>query len=99
MTGRRTLRTGLLAVGLLAGAAGVSYGTTALTTSTTVIQACQAKNGVLRVVVSAAECDQKFETTLSWNSDGPAGTPGPAGAAGPAGPVGHRRERPSGPEG
>jgi hypothetical protein len=50
----------------------------------TVIQACQDKQGRLRVVAQAGACD-KHESAISWNSVGPAGPPGAAGPAGPKG--------------
>ena len=47
----RALRVGAIAVAALGCAAGVAMGTTALVrTSTTAIQACEGKNGGLRIV-------------------------------------------------
>ncbi len=52
------------------------------------------KDGGLRVVTSADQCDPKQETAIQWNKQGPAGPAGPAGAQGPSGPQG-----PAGPQG
>ena len=60
----------------LAVAAGAAYATGSDTPQT--IQACQEKNGTLRVVATDADCKQG-ETPLSWNTQGPQGPPGPAG--------------------
>ncbi|MDQ1639547.1 MAG: hypothetical protein QOF62_2886 [Pyrinomonadaceae bacterium] len=58
------------------------------------IQACYNNtNGGLRRVNSPADC-KNHETSISWNTAGPAGPQGPTGAQGPAGPVG-----PAGPAG
>jgi type VI secretion system secreted protein Hcp len=60
------------------------------------IYACSDNGGKLRLVSAAGDC-KKNETSLSWNTVGPAGpagaagaagAPGAAGAAGPAGPQG-----------
>ncbi len=64
------------------------------------------KDGSLRVVASADQCDPKQETAIQWNKQGPAGPAGPAGpqgAPGPAGPAGPQGGPgpigPTGPEG
>ena len=87
-TRARVVRTAVAALAVLFGAAGVSYATTLATaesTAVTVIQACQDKKGLLRVVASASDCNGKHELPISWNSVGPAGPAGATGAAGPAG--------------
>ena len=61
---------------ILAVAAGAAYATGL--GSPQVIQACQAKNGSLRVVAAAADC-KDGDTPISWNTQGPQGPPGPAG--------------------
>lgn len=55
------------------------------------------KDGTLRVVANANECDPKQETAIQWNKQGPAGPTGPAGPPGPAGPSGP--VGPAGPQG
>lgn len=90
-TGGRMRRTALAALAVLLGAAGVSYATTLATaesSAVTVIQACQDKKGLLRVVASASDCDGKHESPISWNSVGPAGPAGPAGPKGDKGDTG-----------
>jgi len=53
-----------------------------------VIQACVNKgNGTVRVVADAAACTSN-ESALTWNQEGPSGTPGAQGPAGPAGTAG-----------
>ncbi len=80
---------------VVAAAGGVAYATTAGSNAEAAgtINACKQSNGAIRIVASAADCG-KHEQFLSWNVQGPGGTPGPAGPAGPAGPVG-----PAGPAG
>ena len=61
------------------------------------------KDGGLRVVASADQCDPKHETAIQWDKQGPAGPHGPAGPAGAQGvqgPVGATgAEGPAGPAG
>lgn len=95
---QRGLRMAVIATGLLAGAAGVSYAASVLTSSgaaTSIIQACQNRvNGDLRVVAdNSTEC-RTNEMAISWNERGVAGAAGAAGAVGAAGPTG-----PTGPQG
>lgn len=52
-----------------------------------VISGCIGNNGVLRVIDSAANCQQN-ETPLQWNQTGPAGPVGPTGPQGAAGSTG-----------
>src|SRR5882672_5639517 len=67
---------GILAVAVLAIAAGVAYAT--VPDSNGVINACyKTQNGQLRVIDSGS-CHPS-ETSLSWSQTGPAGPPGPAG--------------------
>jgi hypothetical protein len=82
-------RTLVVAVALLAGAAGVAYATAAVTrTAATTIQACKNDtNGLLRVVSDASAC-RVGETAVSWNVQGPPGEPGPSGPPGPPGAAG-----------
>lgn len=56
----------------------------------TVIYACVAPSGTLRIVSQPGAC-RSTETLLQWNTagpEGPAGPPGPQGPQGPAGPPG-----------
>lgn len=90
----RALRIFLTSTAVLAGAAGVSYGTTLATAeATTLIQACQSPSGYLRIVASTADC-RRPDTAVSWSVRGPAGPAGPRGADGAQGPAG-----PAGPKG
>ena len=94
-------------VGVFAGGAGVAYATQLATSaSTTTIKACVKKNGTMRLVDGADECDKKNEELISWNVQGPkgdVGPRGPQGATGPAGATGAQGEKgdpgPQGPEG
>ena len=90
--GRRLVRTAALGTALLAGAAGVAYGTTSLTSktlATSVIQACENPgNGNLRVVANNATDCHANETALTWNVVGPQGPKGDTGDTGPQGPAG-----------
>ena len=57
-------------------AAGASYATSSLgssPTSTEVIQACVKKDGAVRIVSDASQCNNNNETALSWNVQGPQG--------------------------
>lgn len=74
----------LLAMGLL--------GSVALVRATTgdnspKIYGCVSVAGILRIVQPDTHC-QRFETAISWNSQGAKGDTGPAGPQGPAGSVG-----------
>ena len=74
---KRTLvRIAAGAAAILAVAAGAAYATGL--DSPQVIQACQGKNGSLRVVAAAADC-KAGETAIAWNTQGPQGPPGPVG--------------------
>lgn len=81
----------LLVVSLaaFAGAAGVAYATTALSSAhqaTSVIQACENPgNGTLRVVADNTTGCHANETAVTWNVVGPQGPPGPQGDTGPQG--------------
>jgi hypothetical protein len=85
---KRAARIALVSVALFAGAAGVAYGTQALTqtsTATSQIFACQLNNvGTIRIVAAGVACT-KYETLISWNVQGAKGEAGPAGPVGPAG--------------
>ncbi len=70
---------------LAVGAGVVAYAS--IPGSTGVISGCIGNNGVLRVIDSAASCQQN-ETPLNWNQTGPAGPQGPQGAIGAQGPTG-----------
>ena len=73
-----------LAIGALA-AGGITYA--AANTSGTTINACQSKStGALRVLSTGA-C-KSTEVAISWNSQGPQGSPGDTGQQGVAGPQG-----------
>jgi hypothetical protein len=76
-------------LGAAVSAAGASYATIALTSSTpAVIQGCVSRSsGALRVVVDTALC-KSGEAPISWNQAGTPGPPGPTGATGPAGATG-----------
>src|SRR3954452_11788691 len=52
--------------------------------ATTVIHACVARDGDLRIVSRTGVCQHR-ETALDWNVQGPTGPAGAAGATGPAG--------------
>ena len=85
---RRSARIAAIAIGLVAGAAGVAYATTVVTrTTTTTIQACTNHDGEIRIVSSPSDCKHK-EQLLTWNVQGPTGPAGPAGPAGAPGPKG-----------
>ena len=93
---RRLIRTAALCTAVLAGAAGVAYGTSSFASSTqatSVIQACENPgNGNLRVVANAATDCHANETALTWNvvgPQGPQGLPGPKGDTGDTGPAGN----------
>jgi len=61
----------------------------ALAQGENIINACVAKDGTLRVVISEEQCKSK-ETPLSWNKQGeqgPQGEPGPQGEQGEQGPM------------
>ena len=74
---KRTLvRIAAGAAAILAVAAGAAYATGL--DSPQVIQACQGKNGSLRVVAAAADC-KAGDTAIAWNTQGPQGPPGPVG--------------------
>ena len=87
----RALRVVLVAVAVFSGAAGIAYGTQALTGTTTAatrIFACQLKVlGTIRIVPEGTVCT-RYETLISWNQQGEAGPAGQRGADGAAGPVG-----------
>lgn len=92
---KRFSRVAIVAAACVAGAAGVAYATTAITSvDSNVIHACRnTTNGNLRVVDSAADC-RTPEAAIAWNvvgsagPQGPPGPPGPAGADGQPGPQG-----------
>src|SRR3954452_1462040 len=74
---------------LVVAGGGIAYA--AIPDSGGVIHGCFKDNGDLRVIDPAAakkDACKNNETALTWNQQGPAGTPGPAGPAGPAGPTG-----------
>lgn len=52
-----------------------------------VIHGCYGESGLLRAVVSSADCRPR-ETALDWSVSGPQGPAGPQGIEGPAGPAG-----------
>ena len=87
---RRPLRLALIAGGILACVAGVSYATTTvLDTGTSVIHGCYLnKIGTLRVIDPNTQRCSFFETSIQWNQAGPAGLTGAPGPAGPQGPKG-----------
>ncbi|HEY2543414.1 MAG TPA: hypothetical protein VGH92_10230 [Gaiellaceae bacterium] len=89
---RKLVQIGALSAALLAGAAGVAYATSSLTSSsqaTGVIQACENPgNGDLRVVANNATDCHANETALTWNVVGPQGPQGPQGPKGDTGPQG-----------
>ena len=89
--GRRGLRLVLIVAATLAGAAGVAYATSALSSNavaTSVIQACEKNgSGELRIVDSASECKRQ-ETAIAWNVVGAHGLQGPPGIPGLQGPPG-----------
>jgi hypothetical protein len=58
-----------------------------------VIHGCYGSSGLLRTVVSSADC-RSSETALDWSITGPQGPAGPQGPSGPPGPQG-----PTGPAG
>jgi hypothetical protein len=67
------------------------------------IHACvDRQNGQVRIVSADANC-RRHESSLEWNSEGPAGPAGPAGVAGLPGPAGPQGEDgaagPAGPQG
>jgi hypothetical protein len=82
---RRGVRMLLTATAMLAGAAGVALATIPGTDS--VINGCYEKRtGILRVLdTEAGKKCLSFESPISWNQQGPKGTPGPQGAQGPQG--------------
>jgi hypothetical protein len=89
-TGRanRGLRLLAVATAMFVGAAGVALASTMLdpAPTPTVIQTCQLKGiGTIRIVKAASDCNTRFETPLSWNSQGPAGVPGQKGDPGASG--------------
>jgi len=66
---------------------------------TGVINGCIGNNGVLRLIDSAASCQQN-ETAVSWNQTGPQGQQGAQGPVGPVGPQGAPGSQgPAGPAG
>ena len=88
---KKMLSATALAAAVVAGS-GLAF---ALEGDANVITGChRAKDGTLRVVTGADQCDPKQETAIQWNKQGPAGPAGPAGAQGSAGPSG-----PAGPPG
>lgn len=93
MEGGTLKRRVAIAVGVLVLAAGASAGTYAWGASsdpTQTIYACVDHSGVVRIVAASISCNPN-ETSISWNTVGPAGPqgdPGPQGPAGPAGPQG-----------
>jgi len=87
----RPVRSLLVSAGVIAAAAGASWATVALTstTSTNTIYACQRTDGAddsafVRIVSDPSKCKTN-ERVISWNVQGPKGDPGPAGVPGPAG--------------
>ena len=85
-TGARARRLLLTVIAVLAGAAGVAYATTQITTAspaqTSVVSACANKtNGDLRLVSGSGDC-RTNEQLLSWNVVGPQGATGPQGPQG-----------------
>ncbi len=94
---RRRSRAALGAATILALAAGVTAAARA-TGDATVISACRATTGTLRVPADGA-C-KSSETPLQWNVQGPAGATGPQGGIGPVGPQGVAGPAgPAGPQG
>lgn len=87
----RVGRYGLAFVTLIAGLA-VGLGASAFAHhngSTTTIHACVAtKDGAVRILSPGGTCDEKKETPIQWNVQGPQGPPGPQGAKGDPGPTG-----------
>jgi hypothetical protein len=78
---RRPLALLLAGLAVLAGAAAIS----AADGDDGPIHACQGmRYGLVRIVEAAGDC-MRWEEPISWNRQGPAGTPGPAGPPGPAG--------------
>jgi Collagen triple helix repeat (20 copies) len=82
---KRLSRRVLVLAAALGVAAGASFATAAITTSSAagVINACALNSvGTIRLVTDASECNLKFETPISWNTTGPAGPPGKDGSPG-----------------
>ncbi|MDQ4069164.1 MAG: hypothetical protein M3203_06805, partial [Actinomycetota bacterium] len=78
---KKTLPAVALAAAIVAGS-GLAF---ALEGDANVINACyRTKDGTLRVVASADQCDPKHESAVQWNKQGPAGPAGPTGPQGPA---------------
>lgn len=95
-TGRFGRRVLVLAAALGV-AAGASFATAAITSSTptkTIVACEQNSSGMIKIVSDARECNLKNETAISWNVVGPAGPQGPKGDTGGIGPAG-----PQGPAG
>jgi hypothetical protein len=88
----------LAATALLVGASGVL--TAQAVTEGEVINACADlnKEGALRILAEGEQCDEKKETPVQWNVQGPMGPqglqgePGPIGPQGPVGPQGPQGE-------
>jgi len=79
---------------MLAVSAGAAF---ALHDATTIHACAQNKDGLLRLVADPGVCDERRETAVEWNVEGPAGPVGPIGPMGPAGATG--ATGPAGPAG
>jgi len=99
----------MVALAVLGGAGALTALATTRAAESSVIQACKQRvTGLLRVVASPSQCTKR-ELPISWNIQGPAGSPGPTGPQGskgdpgPAGPQGERGaagpQGPAGPQG
>jgi len=80
----KLIKSTLALAALVAGAAGIAYGTVSATTATSRIDACIGPSGLVRI---ADEC-RRNERPVSWNVRGEQGPTGPKGDAGPKGDTG-----------
>jgi hypothetical protein len=79
---KRLLTAVAFAVAVVAGS-GLAF---ALDGEANTVNGCyRTKDGSLRVVANADQCDPKHETAIQWNKQGPAGPAGPQGAPGVSG--------------
>jgi type VI secretion system secreted protein Hcp len=72
---------------LMVAAAGAALAWGVASSSTTTINACVAKNGLVSIYPAGEPC-RHDETSTSWNTAGPTGPTGPAGPQGQQGPQG-----------
>jgi hypothetical protein len=79
-----TIKSGILAIALLAGIQSAQAQTPVSTTNTNLIQSCIDREGNLKIISPTTTCHREHKP-LNWNKQGPAGLPGAPGLVGATG--------------